>query len=86
VIVDTREAIKEIGYNDSDRRFNAAGASVRNLFSRQAAAASASAFTFLFRDSSPSDLALQVSEASATVNLLFASTSDAYHPIACQRD
>jgi S-adenosylmethionine synthetase len=37
VIVDTREAIKEIGYNDPDRRFNAAGVSVLNLFSRQAA-------------------------------------------------
>ncbi len=32
-----REAIKEIGYNDPDRRFNAAGVSVLNLFSRQAA-------------------------------------------------
>jgi S-adenosylmethionine synthetase len=37
VIIDTREAIKEIGYNDPDRRFNAAGVSVLNLFSRQAA-------------------------------------------------
>jgi S-adenosylmethionine synthetase len=36
VIVDTREAIKEIGYNDPDRRFNAAGVSVLNLFNRQA--------------------------------------------------
>jgi S-adenosylmethionine synthetase len=35
VIVDTREAIKEIGYNGPDRRFNAAGVSVLNLFSRQ---------------------------------------------------
>jgi S-adenosylmethionine synthetase len=33
----TREAIKEIGYNDPNRRFNAAGVSVLNLFSRQAA-------------------------------------------------
>ena len=32
-----REAIKEIGYNDPNRRFNAAGVSVLNLFSRQAA-------------------------------------------------
>ena len=32
-----REAIKEIGYNDPDQRFNAAGVSVLNLFSRQAA-------------------------------------------------
>jgi S-adenosylmethionine synthetase len=32
-----REAIKEIGYNDPDRRFNPAGVSVLNLFSRQAA-------------------------------------------------
>ena len=32
-----REAINEIGYNDPDRRFNAAGVSVLNLFSRQAA-------------------------------------------------
>jgi len=32
-----REAIKEIGYNDQDRRFNAAGASVLNLFICQAA-------------------------------------------------
>jgi S-adenosylmethionine synthetase len=37
VIVDTCEAINEIGYNDPDRRFNAAGVSVLNLFSRQAA-------------------------------------------------
>ena len=37
MIVDTCEAIKEIGYNDPDRRFNAAGVSVLNLFSRQAA-------------------------------------------------
>ena len=36
-MVDTREAIKEIGYNDPDRRFNAAGVSILNLFSRQAA-------------------------------------------------
>jgi hypothetical protein len=40
-------------------------------------AASASAFIFLFRDSSPSDLAVQVSKASARVNLFFDSTSDA---------
>jgi S-adenosylmethionine synthetase len=33
VIVDTCEAIKEIGYNGPDRRFNAAGVSVLNLFS-----------------------------------------------------
>jgi S-adenosylmethionine synthetase len=32
-----REAIKEIGYNDPGQRFNAAGVSVLNLFSRQAA-------------------------------------------------
>ena len=32
-----REAINEIGYNDPNRRFNAAGVSVLNLFSRQAA-------------------------------------------------
>jgi S-adenosylmethionine synthetase len=32
-----REAIKEIGNNDPDRRFNAAGVSVLNLCSRQAA-------------------------------------------------
>jgi S-adenosylmethionine synthetase len=32
-----REAINEIGYNDPDRLFNAAGVSVLNLFSRQAA-------------------------------------------------
>ena len=31
-----REAIKEIGYNDRARRFNAAGVSVQNLFGRQA--------------------------------------------------
>ena len=37
MIVDTCEAINEIGYNDPDRRFNAAGVSVLNLFSRQAA-------------------------------------------------
>jgi S-adenosylmethionine synthetase len=37
VIVDTCEAIKEIDYNSPDRRFNAAGVSVLNLFSRQAA-------------------------------------------------
>ena len=37
MIVDTCEAIKEIGYNGPDRRFNAAGVSVLNLFSRQAA-------------------------------------------------
>ena len=37
MIVDTREAIKEIGYNDPARRFNAAGVSVLNLFSRQTA-------------------------------------------------
>jgi S-adenosylmethionine synthetase len=38
VIVDTCEAIKEIGYNSPDRRFNAAaGVSVLNLFSHQAA-------------------------------------------------
>jgi len=37
VIVDTCEAIKEIGYNGPDRRFNAAGVSVLNLFNRQAA-------------------------------------------------
>jgi S-adenosylmethionine synthetase len=37
VIVDTCEAIKEIGYDGSDRRFNTAGVSVLNLFSRQAA-------------------------------------------------
>jgi S-adenosylmethionine synthetase len=32
-----REAINEIRYNDPNRRFNAAGVSVLNLFSRQAA-------------------------------------------------
>ena len=32
-----RETINEIGYNDPNRRFNAAGVSVLNLFSRQAA-------------------------------------------------
>lgn len=37
MIVDTCEAINEIGYNDPDRRFNVAGVSVLNLFSRQAA-------------------------------------------------
>ncbi len=37
MIVDTCEAIKEIGYNDPDRRFNAAGVSVLNLFSHQVA-------------------------------------------------
>lgn len=37
MIVDTCEAINEIGYNDLGRRFNAAGVSVLNLFSRQAA-------------------------------------------------
>ena len=37
MIVDTCEAIKEIGYNGPDRRFNTAGVSVLNLFSRQAA-------------------------------------------------
>jgi S-adenosylmethionine synthetase len=31
-----REAIKEIGYKDPDRSFNAAGVSVQSLFSRQA--------------------------------------------------
>jgi S-adenosylmethionine synthetase len=39
VIVDTCEAIKEIGYNDPDRRFNAAGVSVLNLFSHHAMSA-----------------------------------------------
>ena len=37
MIVDTCEAIKEIGYNDPDRRFDAAGVSVLNLFSHQVA-------------------------------------------------
>jgi S-adenosylmethionine synthetase len=37
VIVDTCEAIKEIGCNGPDSRFNTAGVSVLNLFSRQAA-------------------------------------------------
>ena len=37
MIVDTCEAVKEIGYNGPDRRFKAAGVSVLNLFSRQAA-------------------------------------------------
>ena len=37
MIVDTCEAIKEIGYNGPDRRFNAAGVSLLNLFSHQAA-------------------------------------------------
>lgn len=37
MIVDTCEAIKEIGYNGPDRRFNAAGVSVLNLFSHQVA-------------------------------------------------
>ena len=32
-----RETINEIGYNDPNRRFNAAGVSVLSLFSRQAA-------------------------------------------------
>ena len=37
MIVDTCEAINEIGYNGPDRRFKAAGVSVLNLFSHQAA-------------------------------------------------
>ena len=32
-----REAIKQIGYNDSDRRFNAAGVSIQTFLSQQAA-------------------------------------------------
>ena len=36
MIVDTCEAIKEIGYNDPDRRCNSAGVSVLNLFSQAA--------------------------------------------------
>jgi S-adenosylmethionine synthetase len=37
VIVDTCEAIKEIGCDGPDSRFDTAGVSVLNLFSRQAA-------------------------------------------------
>jgi len=43
-------------------------------------AVSASAFIFLFRDSSAFRSCCQVSKASATVNLFFASTPDALPP------